>query len=78
MIPRKYRSLRMACLLPVVIGLETIALLRNGNVLDAADRIKVKRAKIRKIAIACVISTRSKVIENRILSKASNRAKNEV
>jgi hypothetical protein len=66
----------MACLLPVVIGLETIALLRNGNVLDAADRIKVKRAKIRKIAIACVISTRAKTIENRILSKASNRAKN--
>lgn len=78
MIPRKYRSLRMACLLPVVIGLETIALLRNGNVLDAADRIKVKRAKIRKIALSCVISTRSKAIENRILSKASNQAKNGI
>lgn len=78
MIPRKYRSLRMACLLPIVIGLETIALLRSGNVLDAADRIKVKRPKIRKIAILCGISTRSKAVENRILSKASYRAKNGI
>ena len=78
MIPRKYRSLRMACLLPVVIGLETIALLRNGNVLDASERIKVNRNRIRKIAVSCLISTRFKGMENRILSKAANRAKNSV
>ena len=76
MIPRKYRSLRMACMLPVVIGLETIALLRSGNVLDASERIKVDRSKIRKIAVSCSISTRFKAMENRILSKASNRAIN--
>ena len=75
LIPRKYRSLRMACLLPVVIGLETIALLRNGNVLDASERIKVDRRKIRKIAVSCKISTRSKAIENRVLRKASIRSK---
>ncbi|MEL0336175.1 MAG: phytoene/squalene synthase family protein [Euryarchaeota archaeon] len=75
MIPRKYRSLRMACLLPVVIGLETIALLRNGNVLDASERIKVDRRKIRKIAVSCIISTRSKAIENRVLRKARIRSK---
>ena len=78
MIPRKYRSLRMACMLPVVIGLETIALLRKGNVLDASERIKVNRTKIRKIAISCVISTRFKIIENRILRVAANRAKNGI
>ena len=78
MIPRKYRSLRMACLLPVVIGLETIALLRNGNVLDTSERIKVNRNRIRKIAVSCLISTRFKGMENRVLSKAANRAKNGV
>ena len=78
MIPRKYRSLRMACMLPVVIGLETIALLRKGNVLDASERIKVNRTKIRKIAISCVISTRFKIIENRILRVAANRAINGI
>jgi len=76
MIPRKYRSLRMACMLPVVIGLETIALLRKGNVLDASERIKVNRSRIRKIAVFCVISTRFKRMENKILSKAANRAIN--
>ena len=76
MIPRKYHSLRMACMLPVVIGLNTIALLRKGNVLDASDRIKVNRSGIRKIAVSCLISTRFKRMENRILSRAANRAKN--
>ena len=78
MIPRKYRSLRMACMLPVVIGLDTIALLRKGNVLDASERIKVNRSRIRKIAVSCLISTRFKGMENRILSRAANRALNGI
>ena len=77
MIPRKYRSLRMACMLPVVIGLETLALLRTGNVLDAYERIKVDRGRIKKIAISCSISTRFKPMENRILNNAVNRARND-
>tara|TARA_B000000441_G_C21728441_1_gene344347 strand:- start:389 stop:1408 length:1020 start_codon:yes stop_codon:yes gene_type:complete len=78
MIPRKYRRLRMACLLPVVIGLETIGLLRTGNVLNSAERIKVERSRIKKIALFCMIATRFKIFENRILEKATYRSRNGI
>ena len=78
MIPRKYRRLRMACLLPVVIGLETIGLLRTGNVLNSAERIKVERRRIKKIALFCMIATRFKNFEIRILEKATYRSRNGI
>lgn len=74
-IPRKHRNLRLACLLPVAIGLDTLALLRTGNVLDAGERIKVDRSRIKRIAALCATGTRFKPIEDRILDKGSAKAR---
>lgn len=75
MIPRKHRRLRTACIMPVVIGLETIKLLRSGNILDAENRIKVDRKSIRRIAIMSSIGTWIKPIENRLLNIRSINAR---
>ena len=77
MIPRKFKNLRLACLLPITIGLDTISLLRSGNVLDSSERIKIDRKKIKKIAVSCGIATRLKRVEDRILKNGSKRARNK-
>tara|TARA_Y100001970_G_scaffold284809_1_gene402987 strand:- start:18607 stop:19620 length:1014 start_codon:yes stop_codon:yes gene_type:complete len=75
MIPRKHRRLRTACIMPVVIGLETIRLLRYGNILDAENRIKVDRKSIRRIAIMSSVATWIKPIENRLLDIRAKNAR---
>ena len=50
MLPRTQFRLKASCLLPVLIGQRTVTLLRNGNVLDFEDRIKVTRDEIRTYA----------------------------
>lgn len=78
MIPRKHRNLRMACILPVAIGLDTLSLLRTGNVLDAGERIKVSRNRIKRIAALSAIGTRFKGLENRLLNKAAEKARKKL
>jgi farnesyl-diphosphate farnesyltransferase len=48
-LPRSNIRVRLACAWPILIGLETIRLLRTGNFLDAAHRIKVSRAEVGRI-----------------------------
>ncbi len=48
-IPANQWRVRLACAWPVLIGVRTIALLRAGDVLDPARRIKVSRAEVRGI-----------------------------
>ena len=67
-IPRRYRSLRLSCLLPVVIGRRTIALLRGGNVLTPGGPIKIGRRSIGLILLQCKLAVRSKWYEKRLLS----------
>jgi farnesyl-diphosphate farnesyltransferase len=40
---------RLACAWPILIGLETLRLLRGSNVLDATRRLKVSRRQVRRI-----------------------------
>ncbi len=40
---------RLACAWPILIGLETLRLLRGANVLDATRRVKVSRKQVRRI-----------------------------
>ena len=75
MIPRKHHNLRLACILPVAIGLDTLSLLRTGNVLDAGERIKVSRGRIKRIAALSATGTRLKVLEDRLLNKALAKAR---
>ena len=46
MLPYRQFRLRGACMLPVLIGQRTIALLRTKNVLDSENRVKVLRPEI--------------------------------
>ncbi|MEC8927448.1 MAG: phytoene/squalene synthase family protein [Candidatus Thermoplasmatota archaeon] len=46
MLPYSQFRLRGACMLPVLIGQRTLALLREQNVLDAENRVKVLRPEI--------------------------------
>ena len=54
-IPFTWLSLRLACAWPILIGLETIARLRSGNVLDSAQRIKISRREVKKIILRSVL-----------------------
>jgi len=51
-LPRRCVRVRLACAWPLLIGARTLERLRSGNVLDAAHRIKIGRAEVRKL-IAC-------------------------
>ena len=47
-IPHRQFRFRGACMLPVIIGKRTSSLLRDGNVLDSENRIKIDRSEINK------------------------------
>ena len=50
MIPETQFRLKASCMLPVLIGQRTVSLLREGNILDSTDRIKVTRDEIKSYA----------------------------
>ena len=50
MLPETQFRLKASCMLPVLIGQRTVTLLREGNILDSNDRIKVTRDEIKSYA----------------------------
>jgi farnesyl-diphosphate farnesyltransferase len=46
---------RLACAWPILIGLDTLQLLRERNALDAAQRIKISRARVRNLILKSVL-----------------------
>lgn len=50
-LPRDQMRLRIACALPILIGVRTIQRLRKENVLDASRRVKVSRGEVRSLFI---------------------------
>jgi farnesyl-diphosphate farnesyltransferase len=48
-LPRGCVRVRLACAWPLLIGRETLTLLRAGNALDPQRRIKVSRPVVRRI-----------------------------
>ena len=53
-LPRRCVRLRLACSWPILIGRETLKLLRTGKVLDPQQRIKVSRPQIRRLMLRSV------------------------
>lgn len=47
---------RLACAWPILIGIETVELLRKRNVLDVAQRIKVSRGGVRSILFRSIVT----------------------
>jgi farnesyl-diphosphate farnesyltransferase len=48
-LPRRAVRVRLACAWPILIGLETLRLLRGANALEPAQRVKVSRSEIRRL-----------------------------
>jgi len=54
-VPRGCVRLRLACAWPILIGFETLKLLRTGNVLDPAHRIKVPRSQVKQLMLRSAV-----------------------
>lgn len=54
-LPWRQMRLRLACAWPALIGARTLALLRAGNVLDPARRLKVGRAEVRSLLLRSLV-----------------------
>jgi farnesyl-diphosphate farnesyltransferase len=54
LIPFGQMRLRLACAWPILIGLQTLARLRSGNVLDAKQRIKISRRDVKGLMLRSV------------------------
>jgi len=54
-LPRRSIRVRLACSWPILIGWETLKLLRSGNVLDPAQRIKVSRRAVKGLMLRSVL-----------------------
>ncbi len=50
MLPETQFRLKASCMLPVLVGQRTVTLLRDGNILDSSDRIKVTRDEMKSYA----------------------------
>ena len=53
--PTNQRRVRLACAWPILIGAETLRLLKNGRVLEPTTRIKVPKARVRSILLGSVV-----------------------
>jgi farnesyl-diphosphate farnesyltransferase len=47
-LPRRQVRVRLACAWPILIGMDTLTLLRRGKVLNPSTRIRVERGKLRR------------------------------
>ena len=56
LIPFGQMRLRLACAWPVLIGLQTVARLRCGNILDPGHRIKISRKEVRGIMVRSIVT----------------------
>jgi farnesyl-diphosphate farnesyltransferase len=54
-LPRAWVRVRLACALPVLIGVKTLNKLREGNVLNPDTKIKVSRADVKRMLRASVL-----------------------
>jgi len=55
-LPWRCARLRLACALPILIGVKTIALLRAANVLDPQHRVKIHRAEVRNLVVRSLLT----------------------
>ncbi len=55
LLPRNQLRVRLACTLPMLIGVETLARLRTSNVLDDRHTVKVGRPVVRRLIFASIL-----------------------
>jgi farnesyl-diphosphate farnesyltransferase len=54
-LPWRVFRVRVACALPLLLGVDTLKLLRAGNVLDSSQRIKVSRRRVRQLMVRALL-----------------------
>ena len=54
-LPRRCVRVRLACAWPILIGRDTLKLLRAGNALDPAQHLKVTRRQVRQLILRSVL-----------------------
>lgn len=54
-VPRRLFRIRLACAWPILIGLDTIRLLRNRPVLGTAEPVKISRGRVKQLMALSVI-----------------------
>ena len=67
-------KLRYACALPVLIGLETLALLAKTSPLEAGERLKVSRSSVRGLMASAAVGTALSPWLSRLHGKLRKRA----
>jgi farnesyl-diphosphate farnesyltransferase len=72
MLPHRQYRLRIACMLPVLIGQRTLILLRQGNVLNSEGRIKVLRPEIKQMRNKTLFAIFSRRRSRNLLNKNRN------
>ena len=68
LLPHNQYRLRGACMIPVIIGQRTLALLKTRNVLDRNNRVKVSRKEIKEIIRNVIMSLPFKRMSNSLLA----------
>ena len=68
LLPHSQYRLRGACMIPVIIGQRTLALLKTQNVLDRNNRVKVSRKEIKEIIRKVIMSLPFKKMSNSLLA----------
>lgn len=68
LLPHNQYRLRGACMIPVIIGQRTLALLKTQNVLDRKNRIKVTRKEIKEIVRKVIVSLPFKKMSRSLLA----------
>ena len=68
LLPHNQYRLRGACMIPVIIGQRTLALLKTHNVLDRNNRVKVSRKEIKEIIRKVIVSLPFKKMSNSLLA----------
>lgn len=54
-LPWRCARVRLACAWPILIGFETLHLLRSANVLDPQHRVKVSRRRVKQLMLSSVL-----------------------
>ncbi len=69
-LPRSEVRIRLACAWPILIGMRTLDMLRAGNVLDDAHRIKIRRSEVHALILRSLISYPTSGAWNRQFDRA--------
>ncbi|MBM3884059.1 MAG: farnesyl-diphosphate farnesyltransferase [Verrucomicrobia bacterium] len=72
-LPRSQVRVRLACAWPILIGLETLGRLRQGDVLDPRRRLKISRADVRRLVFHSVVCYPWSAAWNRLYDRARRR-----